>query len=205
MTTLPTQPEGVADKVVDALDRIARALRAHRQAIATGAGLTPLQLDLLRTLGHAPPPRPTPGELAVELGVRQPTITDSIIALERKGHVTRHLDPADRRRLAVRVTPSGQALLDEAEHADRVLATTIAALGSAEQERLLGGLLTSISGLLDAGAIQVARTCTTCHHFNRISATEARCGLLQAVLGPADLRVNCAEHEPRLANSGDRE
>ena len=71
----PDRPTGPAlpAKVVDALARLARGQRAHRQAVATQHNLTPLQLELLVTLGQAPPPEPLVGALARELAVTQPT------------------------------------------------------------------------------------------------------------------------------------
>lgn len=193
MTNDPKHSGAVTDKIVTALDRIARGLRSHRQTIATAAGINPLQLELLRTITQAPPPRPTPGELATELGVSQPTITDSIIALERKGHVTRTPDPADRRRVTVALTESGQALCVEADAADEALRATFDGLPRTDQTQLLATLLASINGLLDAGVIQVARTCTTCQYFQS-TETGSRCSLLQTPLEPADLRVNCPDH-----------
>ena len=191
-----TDPSGdVTDKLVAALDRIARGVRTHRQATATSLGLTPLQLELLRTLAEAPPPRPTPGELAVELGVSQPTLTESIHALQRKGHLERHADPVDRRRTVLKLTDSGDHLAEEAYRADESLRTIFDALDQTDREQLLQAMLATIGTLLDAGVIQVARTCHTRYFFEpRSEGAEPRCGLLDLPLPPADLRVNCPEH-----------
>lgn len=198
-TPTPGRSDDVTDKIVAALDRIARGVRTHRQSVATGVGLTPLQLELLRTIASGPPPRPTPGALATELGVSQPTVTDSIAALERKGHVVRRPDPADRRRSHVVVTRSGAQLVERAERADVVLREMFAELDDADRERLLGVLLDSITALLDADVITVARTCPTCRFFEPGPVEGARCNLLDTTLAPAALRVNCAEHLPTLS------
>lgn len=190
---------GVAGKIVAALDRIARGVGAHRRAVAAAAGLTPLQLDLLRTIADAPPPRPGAGELASELGVSQPTVTDSVIALERKGHVQRRQDPDDRRRAEIALTPSGRGLVHQANGADQVLRAMVAELTPAERDQFLGLLLGSITSLLDADIIQVARTCPTCRYFETEGTgpvSTARCALLEVTLAPADLRVNCPDHRP---------
>src|SRR5690554_5404810 len=79
----------VAVKMVAALDRLARAQRQLRQSAASRLGLTALQAELVTMLAAGPPPEHVVGELASELGVRQPTLTDSAAALERKGLLVR--------------------------------------------------------------------------------------------------------------------
>ncbi|MGW4241253.1 MarR family winged helix-turn-helix transcriptional regulator [Nocardia sp. NPDC004722] len=186
----------VSEKVVAALDRIARGVRAHRQAIASRTGLTPLQLELLRTLAEGPPPEPLTGLLATELGVSQPTVSDSLLALERKGHVARQPAPGDRRRSAIVLTGAGAELAAEIRSADEVLRACVAELPSADQDRTLATLLDLIGGLLHAGVVQVARTCTTCRFYRPGASGTAHCELLRQPLPPRDLRVNCPEHQP---------
>lgn len=182
------------DKVVAALDRIARGVRAHRQAIATAAGLSPLQADLVRTLAGGTPPPALAGPLAGELGVSQPTVSDSLIALERKGHISREATPGDRRRSTFVLTESGRRLAAELDEADDVLRAGIAVLPETDQEAALRVLLNLIGSLLDSGVLAVARTCPTCRFFD--DTRGPRCTLLGVPLPPQDLRVDCAEHQP---------
>ncbi len=193
------RPEDVPDRIVAALDRLERGARSHRQALASTLGLTALQLDLLRTIAAGPPPDPVAGRLATELGVSQPTVSDSVLTLERKGHLTRTPSTGDRRRTVIWLTDSGRALVARAEEAQEVLRRSVADLPPADQDRLLSVLLELIGNLLEAGIIKVARTCTTCRFYEPTPTGAVRCGLLRVELAPADLRVNCAEHEPRPA------
>ncbi|GAB2524662.1 MarR family transcriptional regulator [Nocardia heshunensis] len=182
--------------MVAALDRIARGVRAHRQAIASRTGLTPLQAELLRVLADGPPPEPLTGLLATELGVSQPTVSDSLLALERKGHVARQPAPGDRRRSTIVLTPAGTKLSAELAAGDAVLRDCVGALPATQQDQTLRTLLDLIAGLLDAGVVQVARTCTTCRYFRPAHTGVPHCELLGQPLPPADLRVNCPEHQP---------
>lgn len=182
------------DKVVDALDRIARGVRAHRQATATRAGITPLQADLVRTLADDPPPPALAGPLAAELGISQPTVSDSLMALERKGYVLRSHTPGDKRRSTFTLTRSGKELASALARADGILRTGVSSLTDADQEGALRVLLELISGLLRSGVLAVARTCPTCRFYDE-TGTAPRCTLLQVTLDPGDLRVNCAEHQ----------
>ncbi len=189
------RPEDLASKIAAALDRIAHAQRAARQAAATHHGLTPLQIDVLTTLGGGAPPEPMVGALAVEVGVTQPTVTDSVGALERKGLARRRRDPGDGRRAAVVLTPEGRRLAAELADTDREMVAAIAALPLRTQQATLETLLTLIAELVTSGAISVARTCLTCH-FHRREGDTHRCALLGIDLPPAELRINCPEHQP---------
>lgn len=186
-------------RVVAALDRLARGQRSHRQALASGHGLTPLQLELLATLAGGPPPEPLVGLLARELGVSQPTVTDSLLALERKGLLTRHRETADRRRTGVALTGAGARLVADVSSADRDLVDAVAALPRGDQETALEVVLTLIGRLVDTGVVQVARTCLTCRFHERGAGGDHRCALLDVDLPRAELRVNCPEHQPAPA------
>lgn len=189
-----TPAPGVPGKIVAAVDRIARGVRAHRQAIAGGAGLTVLQAELLRTLADGQPPPAFAGPLATELGVSQPTVSDSLAALERKGYVARTETPDDRRRSTFVLTEAGAVLAAELAGSEGALLAAVARMPDPDQARALRVLLDLIGGLLDSGVLAVARTCPTCRFFDE-TPTGPRCTLLQAALAPGDLRVNCPEHQ----------
>ncbi len=197
MTPANLSPDDVPAKIVAALDRIARGLRSHRQAVASGVGLTPLQLELLQTIDESP--RPVIGQLARELEVSQPTVSDSLLTLERKGHVVRRRSDSDRRRTPMERTDTGRGLGDAGRRAGELLRTRVAALTRPDQEEVLDLLLSLIGNLLDAGIIQVARTCTTCRFYDHPEGREARCALLQIPLPTSALRVDCPDHQPLIA------
>lgn len=189
-------PGDLPSKVVAALDRLARGQRSFRQSMASRYGITPLQVELLSVLAEGPPPVPQIGLLAAELGVTQPTVTDSVRALELKFLVERRTDSADRRRTTVVLTPTGRRLAAELATADTELADAVRSLDRPSQEAALETVLTLIRHLVDTGTISVARTCFTCRFHQRSDTGESRCTLLELDLPPAELRVNCAEHVP---------
>lgn len=190
------RPEPLPAKIVAALDRLARAQRAHRQAAADRLGVSPLQLEVLRTLADDAPPEPLVGQIATELSVRQPTVTDSVRALETKGLLRRDRDPGDARRSLLSLTESGERVVAEASEADGALVEAVGRLDQGTQEETLEGLLSLIASMVDTGVITVARTCLTCRFHQAAGPTGHHCTLLETELPAAGLRVNCPEHRP---------
>lgn len=54
-------------------------------------------------------------EIADQLSVSRPAVSQILGSLEEKGYITRQIDPADRRRIAVRNTEEGRKALEESE------------------------------------------------------------------------------------------
>ena len=114
--TGPTASTGAAADHVDPVDAelaarlrlaVTRLHRCLRQQ--ADAGLTPSQASALagiEKLGS-----PTLGALATREAVQPPSMTRIVGALEQLGHVTRVVDPADRRVVRITITPSGVAVL----------------------------------------------------------------------------------------------
>ncbi len=186
-------------RIADGLTRIATAMRADEWQAAEIGGLTPTQLHVLRFVAGRDPVAMRVKEIAADLGVTQPTATDAISALERKGHVRRAASQADRRAVGVTITESGLALLHRTYDAPGATVAAVAGLDRAEQESLLLSLVKVIRNLQETGAIPIQRMCATCRHFrphvHDDAATPHHCAFVDAAFGPRDLRVDCREHE----------
>ena len=86
----------------------AKALtRAFDDALAAAGGSGPTWLVLLALTEHD---HRTQGELAAAVGVRQPTLSHHLDAMERSGFVTRVREAGNRRSQQVVVTDAGRAL-----------------------------------------------------------------------------------------------
>lgn len=213
MTTIDEQD--LDRRLLTAIERLGRALRAGRQRIATAHGLSVLGLGVLERLHERGPQRP--GDLADELDVSQPTGSDAIAALQRRGLVERRRNPADLRSTLVELTDAGERT---AASVARELAPLLRTDAEAVADRgtALRVVLGQIAHLQRSGQISVARTCFTCRHFDPGSPAAARrsgsaddarspreepaegggprCLLLRTALPDTDLRVDCPEHEP---------
>jgi DNA-binding MarR family transcriptional regulator len=197
-----TQAEttSLRERLLDGLERFALVMRADARRNASPRGLNPTQGAILRILA-ARPAGLRVRALAEHLGVRQPTVTDSVIALERKGLVRRHIDPADARATIVKAMPG--ALTEPAAKIRSQAAAALADLSEAEQIALLKILMKLIRSLQLRNAIPPQRLCITCKYFRPNVHPEANaphhCAYVNAPFGDRALRLDCAEHEPATA------
>ena len=189
----------LAARIGDGLTRIAAAMRADDWRAAEAGGLTPTQMHVLRFVAGRDPVGVRVKEIAADLGVSQPTATDAIAALERKGHVHRAPSLADRRAVTITITDSGIALLHQAADAAGATLAAVAGLAPAEQENLLMSLVRVIRNLQEAGAIPIQRMCATCRYFrphvHGDVAAPHHCAFVDAAFGSRDFRIDCREHE----------
>jgi DNA-binding MarR family transcriptional regulator len=196
---LPPGARDLDTKLVAALERVGQALRVELRERAAEHGLTPTQAQIVLRLGSERSGWRRVGALAAALDVRQPTISDAVATLERKGLVERRPDVADARAATLRLTPRGLAVADGLEGWDGRARAELQRLPDQERRRSLSLLLHLIAGLQRAGVVGVARTCPTCRFFRFEERPEAakphRCALLEVALGAGDLRLDCPEHE----------
>lgn len=181
-------------KVLVAVERLGRALRSARQQAATRHGLSRLGLDVVETLSDGRARRV--GELAAELGLSQPTLSDAIATLDQRGLLSRRSDPTDRRSALVSLSDEGTTLSAEIDR-DLAALREAEAGSPADRATTLHVLLGEIERLHRAGVITVDRSCLTCRHYHASREETALCRLLDAPLDLADLRVDCPEHQHR--------
>jgi DNA-binding MarR family transcriptional regulator len=172
---------------------------AHRLRHEAGLHhLSPLQARVLLSLAAPRPAARRVKELARELDVGIPTMSEAVITLVAKGLVVRRPDPADRRAKSLACTSTGRAVARRLDSAAAFLVPTLADLAPADKAATLGVVLDLIGDLVERGAIAVARTCTTCRFFQRGEGPDDRqphrYALLAIPLGRSDLQVDCPEH-----------
>jgi DNA-binding MarR family transcriptional regulator len=187
-----------ADSALTAIAKLGLVLRHHAWQRRRHDGLTPTQAQALATLAARGAHRV--GELARTLGVTQPTASDAVAALVRKGLVARERDSADGRAARLTATSAGtQRAAESAEWPDALLAA-VDALSAEDQASLLRGLSAVIRELQQRGEIPVQRMCVTCRYFRPQVHAEAErphhCAFVDAPFGDRALRFDCADHEP---------
>lgn len=184
-------------QIAAALERIGLVLRSFAWNQAEESDHTPTQAQILARLASRGPLRV--GVLAEELGVKQPTVSDSVAALLRKGQVTREPDPQDGRVGLLRLTEQGKRLAELVRVPPPALTSALDALAPQDRSAMQRGLVALIRGLQEARAIPVQRMCVTCAHFRPHAHEDAQaphhCAFVDAAFGNSALRIDCGDHE----------
>jgi DNA-binding MarR family transcriptional regulator len=199
------------ERLSAALAKVALAARHELRRSAARNGLSAVQAQILAVLSREGPPSPRLrragaleiGVLASRLGLTQPTVSDSVAALEAKKLVRRRPDPADRRRVRVEASAAGRRLGGRLVLWPDLFREGLEGLSAPEKEILFRTMQSVIVSLLDRGVIQEARMCRTCAWFRPNVRRDPRrphlCALVGLPLGPATLRVDCPDHRPAAA------
>lgn len=202
--TTPKNLHAIDTRIREGLSRLATVLRVDDWNRAKAAGLNPTQLAILTLLDGRGARGLGVKEIAAHLGVSQPTATDSLNALERRGLLAKHPGESDRRAVNIAPTAEGTATLRATEAGDGLVEQAIAGLDDREQEDLLLTLIKMIRHLQDTDAIPVQRLCVTCRHFAPFAHADAarphHCHYVDAAFGQSDLRLDCREHEANPAS-----
>jgi DNA-binding MarR family transcriptional regulator len=192
----PKNPLSINYRIREGLARMAMVGRVDDWSRAKAASLNPTQLAILTLLDGRKDGMGVK-DIAAHLGVSQPTATDSILSLEKKGLVVKQTSPADKRAVSIMITPDGVAALghEGSDLAERA----VSSLDPTEQEDLLLALIKMIRHLQEQNAIPVQRMCVTCRYFGPFahpgSDQPHHCHLVDAAFGQRALRVDCREHE----------
>jgi DNA-binding MarR family transcriptional regulator len=188
-----------AERIATGLHKIGLTLRHAAWSDYGRTGLPPTQAQLLVLLSARPGER-TLSALAAELGVTAATASDSVSALERKRLVEKRRAPGDARALAVRLSPAGSQLARTLVLWPDFLLSAIDELEPHEREVFQRALVKMIRSLQVQDRIPVARMCVSCRFFRPYahpgSSTPHHCAYVDAPFGDAELRLDCADHQP---------
>ena len=187
--------ESLERRLADGLARLSVVARQLDWQVASGAGLSPTQADILRFVSS----RPEGARLtaaAAHAGVSKATASDAVASLERKALVKRHPDAGDGRASALKATEAGGRV---ARDWPPSFAPIVAGLSPVRQEELFGLVVQMIRSLQQRGLIAPQRTCVSCRHFRENVALGSElphfCALVGAPMADRHLRVDCPEHE----------
>lgn len=179
-----------AAHLIDRLDRLARSGEASD-------GLNPAQWEALRYVARANRFSRTPAALAEYLGSTRGTVSQTLIALEDKGHLTRQPSERDRRSVVLALTPRGEDTL----RGDPILSLA-ADLATSDREaldKLVEALRRTLHALVTRNAGRAFGACYTCRYFRKGGGSGQsiphHCALLDEPLSEADSRAICVEQQ----------
>ncbi len=189
----------LVQKLGHAMSRIQVAMRADSWESFGVSGLNPTQGQILMFLGRRSVALRL-NEVADELAVSAPTVSDSIGTLVEKGLVKKNKAQDDGRAIAVSLTTTGKKLVKNLDSLGESLGAAMSQLPHIEQIQLYKTLTRVVRELQSAGKIPMARMCVTCQYFRPNAHGDAErphhCALVDAAFGDRTLQVDCAEHEP---------
>lgn len=175
------------------LERIGHLSRTDEK---TG-DLYPAQWAALRYLSQANRFSRTPMALATYLGATRGTTSQTLMALERKGYITRKASQRDKRSIDINLSAKGKKALK----ADPVLqlVTAIDAAIGPQSAQLHTHLTRLLEHMIRQNEGQRFGACHTCRHFRADEGgSNARphfCGLLEEPLSDSDKELICVEQE----------
>ncbi|MEW6353475.1 MAG: MarR family winged helix-turn-helix transcriptional regulator [Pseudomonadota bacterium] len=200
MTVDSVEPntQSMRRKVMMGLTKISLALKSQAWQEAGPHGLTPTQAQILATLRQSPERNLRPSDLAAELGVTPPTVSDSLNTLDEKGLVQKNRAQQDGRSLEISLTAKGRRMAARVAAWPDFLMETVDTLSVEEQEIFLRSLVKMLRALQEKGMIPVARLCPTCSYFRPNVYDDSQrphhCGFLDAPFGDRNLQVECSDH-----------
>ncbi len=173
------------------LERLARLMRSANH----GDGLNPAQWEALRFLAKANRFSNSPGALTLYLGATKGTISQTVKALERKGHVSKSIRPTEKRSVALTLTPKGLATL--ANDPLQALVGDIANLGGKTQRRFDKGLTELLAQEASRQQAPSFGTCRDCRFFRaNISNTDGyRCMHFEQPISSAECDQICLSQQ----------
>jgi DNA-binding MarR family transcriptional regulator len=128
------------------LGRLNAMIRPAVEAVLQRHGLGVADFDVLATLRRSGEPFVLrPSDLARTLMLSPAGITGRLDRLEQAGHITRRLDPDDRRSLLVELTPGGLATVDAAVTDHLANEARLLAAITADERRTLDRILRKLT------------------------------------------------------------
>lgn len=187
------------ERILAGLAKLGGVLRAKAWEGAAPRGLNPTQAQILVLLLRVDRRGLSLSGLADQLGVSQPTASDSVAALDRKGLVAKKTRPEDGRRLSVTLTRKGRTTAQEIALWPNDLIACVDHLSEDQQATLLRLLAEVVRAMVVSGQVAPARTCLTCRFFVQDAHPDPvnphHCAFADAPFGDLNLRVDCQDHE----------
>lgn len=196
LTSLPSAPPdsektALAQRVILLLDRLSRLSRELQFV----DGLNPAQWEALRFVARANRYSRTPTALAEYLGSTKGTVSQTLIALENKGLITRCKKTCDRRQVELCVTEAGEAML--ARDPMRTLERAAAAMADDLAPHLVKGLSRLLHDLQNRHQVLEFGVCHDCSLFcvNGAQTRTGECGATGDAISTPETKKICVNYK----------
>lgn len=154
------------DDMVILLERLSRLVRAQEHA----SDLNPAQWEALRYLSRCNRFSNAPGALTRYLSATKGTISQTLIALERKGLVTKSPRPGQARSVILALTAQGEAKLRDDPW--QQVSTVIETSGAKTRKKLAAGSQKLVDQIIKSRGLPSFGSCDTCRYFREGGAPD---------------------------------
>lgn len=189
--------EPLQQRIATGLSKMSMALKHQAWQEAGESGLSPTQAQILAIIADEPR---RPSDVAAQMAISLPTVSESVRTLVDKGLVKKVRDERDARATVLHLTARGRRAASEAMGWPDFLAAAVEVMSPAEQEVFFTGLIKMIRLLQERGQIPVSGMCVNCTHFRphvyENSDRPHHCALVNAPFGARHLRLDCPEQTP---------
>lgn len=177
------------------LERLSNLMRNEMRREGARFGLQPIQLEALHYLAICNRFSDTPKAVTDYLGQTKGTVSQSLKVLERQEFIKKELDQHDKRVTHLKMTPSGQAVIDATIPGEiwQNLANK-KLLPDSQQASILQRLKELLLALQKANQFKTFGACKSCH-YNQKTDHGYHCQLTNETLQPEEIERICIEHE----------
>lgn len=180
------------EKIFSALERIHTSSRSSLTRASHEQGLSPLQAQILHFIQRRD--TSTVSQLADQLSVSKPTVSDAIASLLTKKLIKKTASKLDARGYSITLTAKGRnEAMILASYATPFL-DSVGTLTEPQKQALWDALLNLMRTMENQGLIPHQRMCFSCKHFEQRPDGKSYCRLMEQSLGMIDVRLDCAEH-----------
>ena len=176
------------------IERIAHLLRSETRQDGADYDLQPIQLGALHFLSRSNRYSNTPQGVTDYFGLTKGTVSQTLMALERKGLITKSPDKKDGRMVHLKVTGAGKKLLRKALPT-QTMSKAWEGLPGNGQGQLIEGLQELLRTMQELNGMRPFGLCRTCRHNRKIGEGKFFCELTQEKLSRTDVNLICREHE----------
>jgi DNA-binding MarR family transcriptional regulator len=187
--------------LLELVGRLGNLMRAEARRVGGDEQLHAVHVEALAYLARANRYSNTPQALAEYLGITKGTASQSLLLLDRRGLIERYQDDLDRRVVRLRLSQSGEQFLYDSQpqmawqHAARNISPN-------RIRNAVSALRETLSTFQEDNEGSPFGSCTSCQHFERLSARAYRCGMMGDRLSGPETRKICWLFELKGSASG---
>ncbi len=182
------------EDMVILLERLGRLVRAQEHA----SDINPAQWEALRYLSRCNRFSDSPAALTRYLSATKGTISQTLIALERKGLLTKTPRPGEARSVVLALTPAGEEKLQDDPW--RQVSAMIETGGDKARKRLAAGSAKLVGQIIKARGLPSYGSCADCRYFREGAAPsdvkgKHWCLLFEQPITRTQAAKICASHD----------